>query len=359
MSVKRVGVHTTRMALPRKAEPSEGVRRLAAELVEEGESPVDVAERLGVCERSVWRWLKTARTSGGSLATARRSGRPPTLTPQLGDKLLGWLGRSPCEFGFTTERWTAPRLSRVLSQEAGVRINHRYLNDWLGRHGITPQLPERVPRERDEKKLAAWARVQWPLIQDDVINQHATLGFTDESGFLLMPLICKTLAPRGQTPQLVHRARHRDKVSVVAALTLAPDRGRIGLRYQTYPNSYVTGETYAEFLRASVLRAIRGPVVLVHDQGSMHKGPFLRELSNDFPRLQMHFLPGYAPQFNPTEPLWKHAKIDDLGNFAPLGVPELDRAIHSSLDATRENQVLLRSFFDATELSWERLTRLF
>jgi len=348
------------MVAPRKAEPSEELRRLAVELVEEGELPADVAERFGVAERSVWRWLKNWRESGdGSLVTKQRTGRPPKLTARLGDRLFGWLNRSPCEFGFTTERWTAPRLSTVLLRDAGVEINHRYLCDWLSRHGVTPQLPERVPRERDPQKIAAWAAEQWPLIKADVIDRGATLGFTDESGFLLMPLVCPTLAPRGHTPQLIHRARQRDKVSVAAALTLTPVRSRIGLHYQTYPNRYINAQNYTEFLRASVLRNFRGPVVLVHDQGSMHKGPFLRELAADFPRLTMHFLPSYAPQFNPAEPLWKHSKIDDLGNFTPLGVTDLDEAIHASMDAKGKNQNLLRSFFAATELSWETLTRLF
>src|SRR5665213_2278871 len=95
--------------------------------------------------------------------------------------------------------------------------------------------------------------------QKKVRRRHATLGFTDDSGFLLMPLVCRTLARRGQTPRLVHRARHRDKVSVAAALTVSPSRGHIGLHYQTFPNGYVTAEIYAQFVRRSVLRQQRGP----------------------------------------------------------------------------------------------------
>jgi hypothetical protein len=194
--------------------------------------------------------------------------------------------------------------------------------------------------------------------QKKVVKCGATLGFTDESGFLLMPLVCKTLAPKGNTPRLVHRARHRDKVSVAAALTLSPVRGHIGLHYQTYPNGYVDAQTYATFLRRSVLHNFRGPVVLVHDQGTMHKGPFLRALAEAHPRLEMHFLPGYAPELNPAEPLWKHEKIDELGNFTPMDVPELDRAIHRCLDETAHDQVRLHSFFAATELPWDGLTGL-
>jgi hypothetical protein len=41
---------------------------------------------------------------------------------------------------------------------------------------------------------------------------NATLAFTDESGFLMLPLLRRTLAPRGHTPVLRHKASHRDKV---------------------------------------------------------------------------------------------------------------------------------------------------
>src|SRR6266498_916262 len=66
--------------------------------------------------------------------------------------LLNWLSHaSPCDFGFVTERWTAPRVALLIERRFGVRMNHRYLNDWLRhRGGITPQVPERRPRERDQ-----------------------------------------------------------------------------------------------------------------------------------------------------------------------------------------------------------------
>lgn len=60
---------------------------------------------------------------------------------------------------------------------------------------------------------------------------NATLVFTDEGGFLMLPLLRRTLAPRGRTPVLRHRASHRDKVSVAAALTLSPARGHVSLYY--------------------------------------------------------------------------------------------------------------------------------
>jgi len=46
----------------------------------------------------------------------------------------------------------------------------------------------------------------------------------DESGFLMSPLVRRTLAPEGQTPILKTKGTHRERVSVTAALTLSPRR---------------------------------------------------------------------------------------------------------------------------------------
>lgn len=80
--------------------------------------------------------------------------------------MLAWLDRSPCAFGFATERWTAPRVAALIERDMGVSMNHRYLNDWLARRGITPQVPETVARERDQTLIDAWLRYAWPRAQN-------------------------------------------------------------------------------------------------------------------------------------------------------------------------------------------------
>lgn len=183
----------------------------------------------------------------------------------------------------------------------------------------------------------------------------ASLVFTDESGFLLAPLLHRTLAPVAHTPVLRQRARHRDKLSAAAALTLSPGRGHVGLYYQTYPDAYVNAEVYAAFLRR-LLGQVRRPLVVVQDRGNMHRGAAVRELAEGFPRLDLNLLPPYAPELNPVEQLWNHAKDKQLSNFAPLDVTQLDREVCNCLDATKADQLRLRSFFAATPLPWDGLT---
>ena len=146
--------------------PMDQLRRLAVTMALDGEAPEQVAEVLDVSARSVWRWLSAWRERGDiGLETRPGWGRPPKLSDAQATQVLGWLEQSPCDFGFATERWTAPRVAAVIESRLGVRMNHRYLNDWLARRGFTPQVPERRPRERDEAAIRAWVARQWPAIK--------------------------------------------------------------------------------------------------------------------------------------------------------------------------------------------------
>lgn len=158
------------MLLPRKASTAEQLRRLAVSMVLDGEEPADVALLLGISERSVWRWVARWRRRGrlgdGALARHAGSGRPPKLTGLQARQVLGWIKhRSPCDFGFITERWTAPRVARVIEDRFGILMNPRYLNRWLRWRRITPQVPPRMPRERDEAAIGAWLHHAWPGIK--------------------------------------------------------------------------------------------------------------------------------------------------------------------------------------------------
>jgi transposase len=61
--------------------------------------------------------------------------------------------------------WSAPRLAQLIRHEFGVRLHPRYLCVWLRARGLTPQKPQRVPRQRDPEAIAAWLQTEWPRIK--------------------------------------------------------------------------------------------------------------------------------------------------------------------------------------------------
>lgn len=180
----------------------------------------------------------------------------------------------------------------------------------------------------------------------------ATLAFSDEAGFGTCPNRRTTLAPRGRTPVMTVPAGHRTKVSVAAIVCASPVRRHVRLRSRTYADGYVDAWAYAELLREELIATVRGPITLLHDNGRMHLGPWMEELLDDFPWLAIEPLPPYAPELNPVEPLWHLLKDEDLANFCPHDVRELDEALTARLTASAADQPRLRGLLETCELPW-------
>ena len=126
----------------------------------------EIADFLGVAVRSVRRWVAAFRDQGDEGLAARAvEGRPPKLTDEQTQAVLTWLTDSPTAHGFPNELWTAARVGTRIRQEWGITFNRRYLSAWLRERAITPQLPQRVPRERNPERIAHWRARQWPRIQ--------------------------------------------------------------------------------------------------------------------------------------------------------------------------------------------------
>jgi transposase len=168
------------------------------------------------------------------------------------------------------------------------------------------------------------------------------------------PLVRRTWAPRGQTPSLTQPGAHRQKVSVLAALSLSPRRDRLRLDYLTLADAYFDNWSVASFLEA-MLRDLEGRFVVVWDGGSLHKGDPIRDLEVRFSdRLVLERLPPFAPMLNPVEPLWSWLKWSRLSNFAAHDVRELAARVVTELEPVRDDQEFLRNLFHASDLPLPR-----
>jgi transposase len=142
-------------------------RRLAVQRVREGYKPAQVAKFLGVHPASVRTWWKAYQQHGDAgLAAKPHPGRRPKLTLSRQQQVLLWLRQNPKSFGFSTELWTARRIAQLIQRKWGVEFHPRYLNEWLTARDITPQKPQRRPRERNDAAIQHWLCYDWPRIQN-------------------------------------------------------------------------------------------------------------------------------------------------------------------------------------------------
>lgn len=169
--------------------------------------------------------------------------------------------------------------------------------------------------------------------------------FLDETGLMLQPLVRRTWAPRGERPVLYCWDR-RDRLSVIAGLTLSARRRRIGLYFAIHRHNVKTPEVEA-FVRR-VQRQVGRPLVVVMDRLPAHRSAAKR-LKGDG-RFVIEWLPAYAPDLNPVEAAWSRTKYTDLANYVPADVLDLTIEAQLSLEAAKGEQKLLRSFFHAAGL---------
>lgn len=168
---------------------------------------------------------------------------------------------------------------------------------------------------------------------------------------LLAPLVRRSLSPKGHPATLLHKAKHREKVSLMAALSVSPKTRRLGLYFSSLVNDSFDQAAVAWFLR-EVLKHLRGPVIVVWDRGPMHRGSEIRRLLEDYPRLALEALPPYAPELNPVEQIWTHLKWNRLCNLAPKDSVHLDQLVFEELHPLRNDHERLRKFWDGSELPW-------
>jgi transposase len=124
----------------------------------------------------------------------------------------------------------------------------------------------------------------------------------DQSGFYLLPMVVRTYAPIGQTPVL-HEELSRDHLSAISGITL---EGKLLMMEQ---ERSFKGPDVVRFLRHA-LRRISGKLLVIWDGSPIHRSRAVKNFLSDgaAARLQLEQLPGYAPELNPDEGVWKHLK---------------------------------------------------
>jgi putative transposase len=168
----------------------------------------------------------------------------------------------------------------------------------------------------------------------------------DESGFLLIPNVRSTWAPKGRTP-IVYHLYKQDRISVISALAVSPRHRRVAL-YLRCRTRNLTGLDVRAFL-SHLLRHLRGPVVLLWDQGTIHRRHEVQQFRRRHPRLDVHDFPAYAPELNPAESVWNQTDRA-LANGAPLDLAALYRSLRREVRRLRGSQKLLWFCIYASDL---------
>lgn len=288
-------------------ETLEHIRRLAVERVRKGEKPSEVIASFGFSRTAIYKWLQVARRCDSRALRSRPcTGRPRTLEPKQEQQVRRWIcGKDPRQYGFDFGLWTRRIVQEMVHERFGVKLGITSIGRLLARLDITPQKPLRRAYERDPRAVARWMKVEYPRLKRYAKKNRGTIFFLDEAGIRSDDPPGRTWSKRGETP-IVATSGQRQKINAISAVT---PRGEFW--YSVYGGKF-NAQRFIGFLR-DFMRGRRGPVLLVVDGHPSHRAKVVVQYVQSLKgRLELHFLPPYAPDLNPDEFVWKHIKRDGL-----------------------------------------------
>ncbi len=169
-------------------------------------------------------------------------------------------------------------------------------------------------------------------------EEERTIVFIDEAGFYLLPSVCRTYAPVGETPILTEKPR-REHLSAISAITPGG-----GLYMLLKKKSYKAPDV-VRFLKHLLIK-LSGKLLIIWDGASIHRARAIKDFLKNgaSKRLHLEKLPAYAPELNPDEDVWNNLK-NQLKNVCCKNLKELRIKICKARYKLSRNKNKIFNFF--------------
>ena len=235
----------------------------------------------------------------------KSSGRRPKLTTEQQRELCRLIEAGPPVCGFNGACWRSPMIQQLIKDRFGVSYTVFYVAELLKNLGFSYQKAAFVSDHLDEVARRRWCSRTWPEVVRQARAKKALLLFGDEASFPQWGTLTYTWARCGTQP-VVKTSGKRKGWKVFGLIDYFTGR----FFHQGLEGRF-TSATYTAFL-ARVLKQTRGHVILIQDGARYHtSAETKRFFAQHAARLQVFQLPGYSPDYNPIEKLWKKIKQEE------------------------------------------------
>jgi len=318
-------------------------------VVEDGEDPSEVMRSLGLCRTTIYPWLRKFEEDGWDALVERiAQGPEPKLNEKQRQQVKRWiLGRDPRQYGFEFGLWTRRIVQTLIQEKMKVELGLTAVGRLLASLDITPQKPLRRAYERDPQAVDLWVKTTYPKLRNRAKRAGAMIFFLDEAGFQSDPPLGRTYGLKGKTPVVVTSGQ-RQSINVISAVNA---RGEFWAA--TYTGK-LNAEAFVAFLQ-NFMKGRPGKVFLVVDGHPAHKANIVKQYVQSLKgRLELHFLPPYAPDLNPDEFVWSHMKSNGVSKKPLKKNESLRERVEHDITHLQQNRELVRSFFCAESVAYAK-----
>jgi transposase len=319
------------------------VRKSIIRLSKNGKKNNEIAEILDVSLRHVQN-TKKIYADGGFVAIkpktrGRRVGAKRTLTPEQEKEIQSIIvDKTPEQVKFKECMWSRKNISELIRRKYGIDMPESTMGVYLSRWGFSVQRPTKRAYKQDEEKVKNWVGSEFPSISERAKNENAEIFFGDETGLQNQATCLRGYAPIGQTPVVRTEAKHI-KINMLSAIS---NRGK--LRFVLYKDN-MNSDKLIDFMGRLVRDSVK-KVFLILDNLRVHHSKKVRAwLEKHKDKIEVFYLPPYAPEYNPDELLNSDLKRGISKRPSPQSEKELEHNVRSHLKSVQLNPQKIQGFF--------------
>jgi transposase len=311
-------------------------------------SQIDASTYYGVSPHTISEWVSRYREQGEDALAVQPQGRPPgagrALSPEQEHEIRRLVVDStPPQQQIASATWTRQAVAELIVSHLGIELTLQGVGKYLRRWGLTPQKPARQAREQDPEEVREFVEQKLPEIQERAEAEDAQLHFIDEVGVKAQDQIGTSYAPEGNTPVLEVPKTHIEQ-DVISSVT--PDGE---LFYWPFPGM-MTAPTFIDFLEQLVAEAST-KVIVFADRHPAHEAQAVEHwLEGRESDIELHWLPRYAPEYNPDEFLNNDLKQELANEPMPENPSELRATIGKILDRIASMSDRIQGYFKQADI---------
>ena len=200
-------------------------------------------------------------------------------------------------------------------------------------------------KKQNPAEIQKWLETEYPAIKNRAKSEDADIFWGDESGCQNENNYLKGYAPIGQTP-LLPVGNTKLRVNLISAVT---NQGK--MRFMFFRES-MNAKILIEFMRR-LIKDSGKKVFLILDNLKSHHAIIVKEwLEKHANKIEVFYLPPYAPEYNPDEYLngSLKRKMTDAGSAD--SVDELESKARRVLKSMQNDSAKVAALFKAKHVAY-------
>ena len=309
----------------------------------------EIADLTGVDENQVskiWRaYLKNGMAAIKPKIRGRKIGECRCLTKEQEKEIQKLIvDKTPDQLKLSFMLWTRQAIKELIWNMHKIKISLRDVTNYLKRWGFTCQRPSKRAYFQDNIVVKKFMDEEYPDIAKRAKAENAEIYWGDETGVNNQENYIRGFSPKGVTPTIPSYSK-REKVNMLSAVN---NMGKV--RFMIYSEN-MAQQRLIEFMKR-MIKDVDKKVFLILDNLKVHHGKIVQAwLNENKTRIEVFYLPPYAPERNPDEYLNHCLKQNVHTGILPHTVKEIIHKIESFMRRLQHDKLKVQALFRHQKLT--------